>query len=458
MFQKKQRKKKRIHQLSAINEDEKFTYRPKLEKLEKGDIFCDSMCPAGNGTSTSENDELVETTITGELLPKEKAIGREDRKDETQEESDDETNSDAIVVSPTNSPLPSGCASLDDTGMDEIFEDAKAEPSRPIIAPSPSFVLAGLQKKATPLSLKSWTALALTLDGRDKITKVFQYASRFLAWWFAGNGSKHMALRFAELYKSLSMSRKAFRLGRSLIEIEKLRSIGLGQLLLWHLQQTLGLHEDVDHDENVETPKKRPPKTFARRASSNIGWGPMSLDDDEDDIRKRYRPSLARSLSMKAYRAIYRPLRSTLSSVMGDARAAPAAELWTVIGSAMKLLGLLGFWAGDNINYVSSTGFFDDHSLPTEERLEKRKQLQTFSGIRANQAYFGGSVAGLLVTAYSYITFRRDELAAAEQEWKDACEEGEEECKHALRRLRKAREKQFSLFLTLLKVSGNAYG
>lgn len=139
---------------------------------------------------------------------------------------------------------------------------------------------------------------------------------------------------------------------------------------------------------------------------------------------------------------------------MGDARPTPVAELWTVIGSAFKMLGLFGFWAGDNVNYLSSTGFLDDHSLPTEERLEKRKHLQTLSGIRANQAYFGGSVAGLLVTAYSYVTFRQEELAAAKQQWEEACEEGEEEeIKHALRRLQKAQEKQFSLFLALLKVS-----
>ena len=44
----------------------------------------------------------------------------------------------------------------------------------------------GLAKKATPFALASWVKLALTLDGRDKITKVCQYSARMLAWWFVG--------------------------------------------------------------------------------------------------------------------------------------------------------------------------------------------------------------------------------------------------------------------------------
>ena len=418
---------------------------------------------SGGGGSTSENKSSDGRGTTPNNEDKEnihltpEGIKKPPNKIPCDGGSDDEITSDPIVVSPHTSPVPSPTSSLQDVTTEEIFEDAKAHdeahPNR--LAPSPSFVVAGLQKKASLLSLKSWTALALTLDGRDKITKVFQYASRLLAWWFAGTGRNHMSIRFGELYKSLALSRKAFRLGRSLIEIEKLRSMGLGQLILWHLQKTMGLLDD-DDDESDSSPKRHPPRTLARRASSNIGWGPMSLEEEEEkhgDAARRRKASLARSLSMKAYRAIYRPLRSTLSTVMGDVKTAPSADLWVVVGSALKMLGLFGFWAGDNFNYISSTGFLDDHSLPTDQRLEKRKDLQTLSGARANQAYFAGSVAGFFVTAYSYVCFRRDELAAAEDQWKEACAEGdEEETKHALRRLQKVKEKQFSLFLAFLKV------
>lgn len=435
------------------------------------------MCPAGNAKSTGEGEAgQLDTTTTTSGSRQGAALAQDNGKEANRiahrspgdqgssgkdhinhhDGSDDDT-SDPIVVSPASSPLPS----VGDDGGEEIFEDANGEVITPIVPPPPSLVAVGLHRKANPLTLTSWSALALTLDGRDKITKVFQYSARLLAWWFAGTGSKHLSFRFSTLYKSLANSRKAFRLGRSLIEIEKLRNMGLGPLIMWHLRNTMGLHDnttDVNDsgDKTTQLTKKRPPKILTRRASSNIGWGPMTLDDEEDSIGARKRkPSFVRSLSSKAYRAIYRPLRSTLSTVMGDSsslESRPAAELWTVIGSAFKMIGLLGFWAGDNINYLYSTGFLDDHTLPTaEERLEKRNKLQTLSSTRANQAYFGGSVAGLLVNAYSYMNYRRNKLMTAQHQWEEACEEGEEEREQALQNLKKVKEKQFSLFLALLK-------
>jgi hypothetical protein len=40
------------------------------------------------------------------------------------------------------------------------------------------------------------------------------------------------------------------------------------------------------------------------------------------------------------------------------------------------MFGLIGFWAGDNVNFLSSSGAFDDYSLPSKERLEKRNRIQ----------------------------------------------------------------------------------
>ncbi len=48
------------------------------------------------------------------------------------------------------------------------------------------WITSGLQKKQSPLSLKHWIATVLTLDGRDKFTKVLQYSCRLLGWYFAG--------------------------------------------------------------------------------------------------------------------------------------------------------------------------------------------------------------------------------------------------------------------------------
>jgi len=424
------------------------------------------MCPAGiddddrvvgssekaAGAQNSQNltvdaDEQIHKKSSEEDSAREKnCAGLNDSRGVAQGEgSDDDDTSDPIVVSPQGSPLPS-------VGDEEIFEDAKES----LLPPSPSFVSVGLRRKSTPFSLKSWSSLALTLDGRDKITKVFQYASRMLAWWFASRGGgKQLALRFTSMYKSLANSRKAFRLGRSFIELEKLRSIGLGPLILWHLQNTLGLDSEEDEElKGAKSTTKRPPKTYARRASSNIGWGPQTMEEENEDSSKQPRPSFTRSMSMKVCRAVYRPLRSALSTVMGEKSKSPcssSAELWTVLGSACKMLGLLGFWAGDNLNYVLGTGFLDDHSLPADERAAKRSELQKTSGIRANQAYFAGSLAGLLVNVYAYWNYCRNKLTMAEDNVKEAVEEGDEELSRATEQLKKAKEKQFSLFLALLK-------
>jgi len=69
---------------------------------------------------------------------------------------------------------------------------------------------------------KPWIKLVLTLQGRDKATKVLQYGSRLLAWWFAAMDHQHRSKRLMLLYKSLSTSRKAFRLGLGFVELEKL--------------------------------------------------------------------------------------------------------------------------------------------------------------------------------------------------------------------------------------------
>ena len=82
----------------------------------------------------------------------------------------------------------------------------------------------GLEHKAPLSELSSWTSLSLTLDGRDKITKVLQYSCRFLTWWYSSSDhTKVQAECYSSLYKSLTQSRKAYRLGRTITEFHKLR-------------------------------------------------------------------------------------------------------------------------------------------------------------------------------------------------------------------------------------------
>jgi len=311
------------------------------------------------------------------------------------------------------------------------FRDTKT----PRSAPLPVICLReGLKRKASALELQSWVALALTLDGRDKITKVFQYSARLLAWWLAGT---NQAKRFAALKVSLTTSRKAFRLGRSLIEYHRLRTMGLLETLGWHWERSL-----IDAD--TENGPRGPP-SFFRQASSNIGLGPMSLDEDKPEVK---RGTILRSLSSVAYR-MYRPLAVSLSAA--ELAAPLETPLWKLVGSAFKMLGLSGFWAGDNISFLTSSGLFDNYKLDPKERMAKRKQLQTRASHLAYQCYFGGAVAGLLVSLRSYWTYREETMRELQKRLNKA--ESEEEKETAQRSLDKAKEKQFFLFLALLKSS-----
>jgi hypothetical protein len=341
--------------------------------------------------------------------------------------------SEPVVVSPA----PTEEDDDDDDEDNELFVHAAAKDDAPppfqnetsISISIPSFYKAGLSKKATPLALSSWTALSLTLDGRDKLTKVFQYVTRLLGWWLAGGSSNNNASqRFLNLSKSLSNSRKAFRLGRSLVELDKLRSMGLVDLMLSHLQPQGSGHEETE----TTLPH---PKTLA--TSSN---GPMTV---------------YQSLSSMAYRNMYRPLVSRMSQ---------SEQLWMAIGSAIKVMALFGFWIGDNVNFLSSSGAFDNLDITTshKERMARRNQLSTLAGVRANQAYFAGSIAGLLVNWRTYFVFQRNNgmrpVAQAHLKQQVVVMEESEESSpqqdkdRTMQQLVKLQEKQFSLFLALLKV------
>jgi hypothetical protein len=313
-----------------------------------------------------------------------------------------------------------------ENASDAEGEDDEEQKSPPMSVPIVS-LSSGLKQKASPLELHSWVSLALTLDGRDKVTKVCQYMARTLAWWYAGT---NQAQRFNALKVSLTNSRKAYRLGRSLIEFHRLRSMGLIETLGWHLQQ---------HAEGDEPPN---PKTLFRRASSNIGWGPVTLEESQPSKRR-----LLRSLSSVAYR-MYRPMASTLS-VSGEASKEPSTPMWKLVGSAIKMLGLFGFWTGDNIAFLTQSGMFDDYRQDAATRMAMRKQWQTRASETANRCYFAGAVAGLVTSLRSYLNYRNNTIRALKQQVDQA--EDEDEKQVATESLETAEAKQFVLFLALAK-------
>lgn len=369
----------------------------------------------------------------------------------------------------------------DEEGDDEHFEDSILAPDIP---QPPSFIRVGLDRKASPWTLKSWVALSLTLDGRDKITKLLQYGSRFLAWWFVAYGlrrrgvnngaaaalfNKNQSVRFTSLYKAVAESRKAFRLGRSITELHKITTMGLWGLLSWHFHRHMvekmhlvdsNKNNDDKDAQGVASDGEHYKIDEQRRSTSDIELSPV-VEANAGDIVKETSTSLRtlyRTGCNILYQKIYGPVLSRLVSLTASISGgtAPKVELWEETGTILKMVGLMGFWLGDNVNFLTSTGALDDYSQKLDKRLERRKRWQTVASEKANQAYFFGAVAGLFTSAYAYIRFKKDQLDEAKRDYQRTMmnsldTESAPEREDAVRRLKKVQEKQFTLFLALLK-------
>lgn len=243
----------------------------------------------------------------------------------------------------------------------------------PIVSLSP-----GLRSKASPYTLQSWAAVSTVLDGRDNITKIFQYAARLLVFCCSQAGLTNEASRFSTLSANLSLSRKAFRLGRSLTEIDKLRKICPLSLLMWHIR-----HANKDGSRHTEPESKSP--------------------------------------------------------------------FWKTLGSALKLVCMMGFFAGDNVVFLASVGVLDNFSLSESERTVQRDSLQRKATNFANRAFVFGSIAGLYVAVKSYWQHRMYDLRIAQENLIGSLSRDSSQIKVATDLLEKARREQFSLFLAMLK-------
>jgi hypothetical protein len=213
--------------------------------------------------------------------------------------------------------------------------------------------------------LQNWIALLLTLDGRDKVTKVLQYTCRLLSWWFLALSSSsatpeqttrrkqqwlNHSRRFGELKAALTQGRKSFRFGRTFIE-------------LYRLVELLN-------------------------AGSDLSTAAASL--------KRRVAGLLTTSSSPCREENSQPPSSTLSTLWIDKTFA-----------AVKLLGLAGFWAADNVSYLAQSGLFDDYrNRSYEERMTRRKRLVSGCSSLANRSYFIGALAGLVVSYRAYVRHR----------------------------------------------------
>lgn len=262
-----------------------------------------------------------------------------------------------------------------------------------------SSIKASLSTKASPLILKPWIDMSLTLNGRDKITKVLQYSSRLLGFYYERIAVKMInvngissttnairaasalskAKRFRKLQKSLTRSRKAYRLGRTVIELDKLRNIGILSWIAWYSRQclfpppvmstieskkegnvirfregtTFEKKEKVKDSEVInvvdssQTSKHSPKIKLPRKVSSNLLGSNVISAPYRKESSNEYRQLSSVS------RLLYVSLSSFVDAKQDISMEAP--PLWKIVSSVFKLVGLAGFWAADNVSFLHST-------------------------------------------------------------------------------------------------------
>lgn len=317
--------------------------------------------------------------------------------------------------------------------MDSAADKKTMDTELRVTLPAVVSFTAGLRRKPSLLDWGAWNKLSLTLDGRDKITKVIQYSARFLAWWLLGS---KQAPRFEALKKSLATSRKAFRLGRTFIELHNLKTLGFCQTILRHWKQMFLLLDEQDDQDNSSTREYvTSSRTLLRRVSTNIGLNYPNTEGMVQEMMVRMQPSLLLRQFSRMSSRIFR-------FSVGEAVGSNDKPLWHLGMAVIKLLGLAVYWSGDNLSFLASTGLCDNLSLAETQRLSQRKRLETEATKVGNRAYFLAAVVGLLMSWNNYHDFyvgtnKRLQEQAAPKDGKIDID--------------KEKEKQFSLFLSLVK-------
>ncbi|GMH75213.1 hypothetical protein TL16_g06688 [Triparma laevis f. inornata] len=168
-----------------------------------------------------------------------------------------------------------------------------------------------------PPSIQSFVTLSLTLDGRDKITKVIAYLSRLLAYWYITQGNTEESLRWSGLKTALQMSRKPFRFFKYLNEYLKFKKLVA--------RPTLSEEGGREGEEVVEVKDKN------------------------------------------------------------------ALPLYKKVGMGGKIIGLAGFWAADNISFLTKGSKFI-YPKDADKRTVLAKKAYDFGA----RLYFFGAVCHLM--------------------------------------------------------------
>ena len=234
--------------------------------------------------------------------------------------------------------------------------DAPASMTTPVVTTTTNAAVVVSNRQRMLRLVQDWIQLSLTLDGRDKITKVLQYAVRWIASSISSSSassSSWHSVRWKLLQTHLSQSRKAYRLGRSLVELDKLRQ----QLQ----KQNKSKNETITNG----------------NTSLNVGLA-----------------------TLFGYRATTTTTTTTTATSSGRDHTTTATLV--ELATTLKTLGLLFFWAADNLNFLTYTGLLDNYQLREPQRIQERKKLQSKFSKFANQSYFVSALLGLLLNWRSY--------------------------------------------------------
>ena len=298
-----------------------------------------------------------------------------------------------------------------------------------------SMMTEGFRNKPS-FGLRTCNHLLLSLDGRDKVTKLLQYLCRLLVWWcqqlpnvtpssnnklfMVGQLSKvFIAERFASMKNTLATSRKAFRLGRSMIEVQKIQSLGILQWIDMYLK-SIG-STDTSYSEYVVTDS-------AKSTTNKLLLQPLRTI-----LHSMIHPSVIDTTPPKV-------LQTNSTSV----------PFWNIAGNSIKSLGLLIFWAADNMSFLYQIGFLDDYQTDSNDRIYKRSRQIAMSTNIANRSYFIAAIAGLITNWKSYCNYTTKQWMESKNNVVTS-ESNSEMYVDAKIAVQKAQEKQFVLFVALVK-------
>ena len=228
-----------------------------------------------------------------------------------------------------------------------------------------------------------------------------------------------LSKRFNELCQALVTSRKAFRIGRSIIEWDKIAQMGVFDYLNYMLLQPL-----------ADSP------TIVRSSQSS----------------------------------------SSSSLLPRPKMAVIATPSWKLVGTTIKFLGLMGFWAFDNIAFVTGSGFLDpiiddkkiindqvhpalnyidvdNVVLVNPKKSDNRTMRKTWSGEWANRFYFLGALGGLYVNLRSLYCHWNTELKNARDQLQLAADNSTiiDDINAAKANLEKVQRDHFDLRVALTK-------